>query len=81
MIDQLGSGIELMLIGMGIVFLFLGLLVAAVSGMSWIVSRWFPQFPAGALPPSRPPVTSQENEEVIAVISAAVHRYRTEHQT
>lgn len=79
MAEQLGSGIELMLIGMGIVFLFLGLLVAAVHGMSWIVSRWFPQFPTAA-PPSRSP-TGQDNEEVIAVISAAVHRYRTEHPT
>ncbi len=59
------QGVELMLVGMGTVFVFLTLLVFATSAMSALVRRLQPA-------PSEPGVSAEE----IAVIAAAVARYR-----
>ena len=37
------QGLELMLIGMGVVFAFLIVLVACTNLMSWFVNRYFPE--------------------------------------
>lgn len=39
--EMLSSGIELMLIGMGIVFAFLAMLVVAIGFMSTLIQRFF----------------------------------------
>ena len=72
-VDQ---GVELMLFGMGTVVVFLGLLVLATTLMSRLVARYFPE-PAPAPAPVRPAggnVTTED--ELAAVISAAVHQHR-----
>ena len=38
----ISQGLELMLYGMGTVILFLGLLVLAITLMSWLLRRFFP---------------------------------------
>ncbi len=70
--ELMSVGIELMLVGMGIVFLFLTMLVVVIYFMSKIIRRFFP-----------PPVvqtsarqSETENQRVIAAISAAVHQHR-----
>ena len=62
LIDQ---GLNLMLVGMGTVFVFLAVLVAAMSVMAAIVRRFTPTAPdAGA-----------SDEEVAAIMAAiALHR-------
>ncbi len=75
MSEMFGSGIELMFIGMGIVFVFLAMLVVAVTLMSWTIGRFLPeagQPVAGPGPKARP----QDDDELIAAIGAAIHRYR-----
>jgi sodium pump decarboxylase gamma subunit len=42
MTEQMSRGIELMIVGMGIVFLFLIMLVVAINLMSALVQRYFP---------------------------------------
>jgi len=73
--ELLSSGMELMLIGMGIVFGFLAMLVFAISAMSSLVQRFFPELP------SIHPAIGQHIDDpgVIAAISAAVHQYRKKH--
>jgi len=66
--ELLYSGIELMLVGMGIVFTFLGMLVVVINAMSVLVQRFFPEHPAVA--------QSAEDPRMIAAITAAVHEYR-----
>lgn len=76
---MISQGIELMLYGMGTVVVFLSLLVAATAAMSRLVTRYFPepqlllerapQPPAGQAGPVHDP-------EIVAVVTAAVHRYR-----
>ncbi|MBA4502770.1 OadG family protein [Marinobacterium marinum] len=78
--DNLFSeGLTLMAFGMGFVFVFLTLLVFVTGIMSRLVTRYFPE-PVAAAPKSRPqPVAgapADNNDELVAVITAAVHKYR-----
>lgn len=75
--DLLVEGVSLMLLGMGGVFLFLTILVLAMSGVSRLVAPFSDEIIQPDLrqqPTSA--VTGKEHEEIIAVISAAVSRYR-----
>lgn len=78
MTELMMSGIELMVVGMGIVFLFLAMLVLAMNLMSALVQRYFPDAPPAANP-MRPVASTGTDASVIAAISAAVHQYRSRH--
>ncbi len=73
--EMMSSGIELMLIGMGIVFAFLALLVLMVNIMTSVILRFFPENPMTVITPASAS-TSHTDAGVIAAISAAVHQYR-----
>ncbi len=66
--DLLGQGLELMLAGMGVVFVFLTVLVGAITLMSRVVMRF------------QPANVSPDNEEEIAAITAAIARHRSRRQ-
>jgi oxaloacetate decarboxylase gamma subunit len=69
------ESLRLMGIGMGIVFSFLLLLVGIVRSMSWVAHRLAP----AEQPPLKSPALGDQagpSDELIAVISAAVARYR-----
>lgn len=57
----MASGIELMLVGMGTVFVFLTLLVGATTLMSTLVQKIVP------------PAVKDESDDEIAAITAAIH--------
>ncbi len=74
------QGFELLLLGMGIVFVFLVILVLAMTGMSRL---------ARALEGDPQPLPSslgatmagaETSETLLAVIAAAVRQYRSKHQ-
>ncbi len=68
--DLFAQGLELMLVGMGTVFVFLTLLVAATATMSRLVQRFERGEPASS--PS-----GDESEEVAAITAAiTMHRRR-----
>lgn len=67
-----------MIVGMGIVFLFLIMLVIAINLMSSIVQRFFPDAPQTTIPV--PFVSSGTDKITIAAITAAVHQYRDKHK-
>jgi oxaloacetate decarboxylase gamma subunit len=88
--DLLLEGVWLMVIGMGIVYAFLLLLVGVLRVLSLGVRRWAPQ--ALAAPPSEAPAGTGPAlprgqaakpptlpGEILAVIAAAVSRYRHDH--
>ena len=79
MTEMMGSGVELMLIGMGIVFAFLTMLVVLVNIMSLMIQRFFPEVPVTAATPASA-LTSHTDASIIAAISAAVHQYRNKHK-
>jgi len=68
------QGIELMLLGMGIVFGFLTILVFTLRGMSRLADR-LDGTPAPALAAPEP-IDVSDNRQLVAVITAAVARYR-----
>lgn len=80
MSDLLMNGFELMLLGMGIVFTFLIILVVALNLMSRIAFYFdtAEEAPSTATG-SQQPVAKPENTALIAVISAAISRYRSTH--
>jgi oxaloacetate decarboxylase gamma subunit len=71
--DMLLAGAKLMLIGMGIVYLFLALLVAIIGATAKLLRRYGPETA------SLPDLVAQAEPgeaDVVAAIAAAVHRYR-----
>jgi len=78
MTELMSAGVELMLIGMGIVFVFLILLIGAVNLMSAMVLRYFPEPTETQVLAST--IIHPQDDRVIAAITSAVHRYRSEHK-
>ncbi|MEI6147026.1 MAG: sodium pump decarboxylase subunit gamma [Methylococcales bacterium] len=78
MTELMSKGIELMLAGMTIVFLFLTMLVVAINMMSSLIERFFPETPniAGTAATS----SSGIDKNIIAAITAAVHQHRNKQQ-
>jgi oxaloacetate decarboxylase (Na+ extruding) subunit gamma len=74
--EMLSSGIELMLLGMGMVYAFLAMLIVAIHVMSRLVRRYFPEMPAKF---SDQAIVAGNDKAVIAAITAAVHQYRKKH--
>jgi oxaloacetate decarboxylase gamma subunit len=79
MTELMSRGIELMLVGMGIVFLFLTMLVVAINIMSSLVQRFFPDAPTPTMG-ATPIVSGGIDKSIIAAITAAVHQHRSKHQ-
>ncbi len=75
MAELIGDGVELMIVGMGIVFLFLALLVVAINVMSALVQRFFPDAPRAVKV-----VKIETDKATVAAISAAVHQYRSKNR-
>jgi oxaloacetate decarboxylase (Na+ extruding) subunit gamma len=77
--DLMLEGLTLMVFGMGFVFTFLTLLVIATKTMSATVLRFAP---APVVVPTVPMASVSPSQQVandaqlMAVLSAAVHRYR-----
>jgi len=80
-VDLMLVGLKLMLLGMGIVFGFLILLVFALRGMSMLANWLAPETEAPVVAGIRPavPTGQTHDEELVAVISAAVTRFRSNH--
>ena len=74
--ELVSSGIELMLIGMGMVFAFLAMLIVAIKLMSSTILRFFPEMPSG----QHSGTHHGDDLGTIAAISAAVHQYRKKYQ-
>jgi oxaloacetate decarboxylase gamma subunit len=73
------QGVELMLFGMGTVFVFLAVLIVATTFMSFLIQRFFPAKPL-VLPQAANRATSTNDDQLVAVISAAIHKFRSRHK-
>ncbi len=78
--DLLFEGLQLMLLGMGSVAVFLFILILAMSAVARLVALLEPVKTATEAPVSGMPVVKStgSNEHLIAVISAAISRYKTD---
>lgn len=75
----MSAGVELMLLGMGIVFAFLAMLIVMVNIMTATIQRFFPEAPISVVNPTSAS-TTHTDANVIAAISAAVHQYRNKYK-
>ncbi len=73
--ELLLSGIKLMLIGMGIVYLFLALLVWIIGITHKLLNRYTPE-PEPIPMWAAQGFDEQNDAEIVAAIAAALHRYR-----
>lgn len=78
--ELLISGATLMLVGMGIVYLFLALLVWVIGLNAKLIHRFSPEsFPQPSHHPAHSPPTvagDGDDAELVAVISAAIHHHQ-----
>ncbi|MET0065512.1 MAG: OadG family protein [Candidatus Thiodiazotropha sp.] len=79
--DLLMSGVNLMLIGMGIVFVFLFVLILVMKGMSHLALAVTERQGAAETLSSHATLTGQAQTgmrgDLVAVISAAIQQYRS----
>nr|VFK14660.1 MAG: oxaloacetate decarboxylase, gamma subunit [Candidatus Kentron sp. LPFa]VFK15781.1 MAG: oxaloacetate decarboxylase, gamma subunit [Candidatus Kentron sp. LPFa]VFK31080.1 MAG: oxaloacetate decarboxylase, gamma subunit [Candidatus Kentron sp. LPFa]VFK67702.1 MAG: oxaloacetate decarboxylase, gamma subunit [Candidatus Kentron sp. UNK]VFK72980.1 MAG: oxaloacetate decarboxylase, gamma subunit [Candidatus Kentron sp. UNK] len=72
--ELLNTGVNLMLMGMCVVFILLGLLVVTMKGMSRLAlalqGEPIPPEPPAAQPAGTP------DQQLLSVISTAIHKYR-----
>ncbi len=72
MIEQ---GLDLLLFGMGTVFIFLTLLVIVTISMSAIIRRWLPEEELDHL--SSPKRHTAVDERIVSIIQAALAKHRS----
>jgi len=71
------QGFDLMLFGMGTVFVFLTLLVISVTIMSTVIQKFFPEAEPEPTPGPAPVAPAQVNDpKLIAIIQAAIEQHR-----
>jgi oxaloacetate decarboxylase (Na+ extruding) subunit gamma len=70
----LSEALELMVLGLGTVFVFLTILVFVTATMSALVKKYAPVQPAGQSPTGTP--AQPEDQTLLAVIAAAIHAHR-----
>jgi oxaloacetate decarboxylase gamma subunit len=72
---------ELLVVGMGFVFAFLTILVFATMLMSKVTTRFAPEAPpAPVKAPASPAKPAMDDATLMAVITAAVNKYRSQHK-
>jgi len=76
--ELLLSGIKLMLIGMTIVYLFLALLVWVIGITSKLLNRYVPEPEHAPGASAEAPDIESDESEVVAAITAAIHRYQNQ---
>ena len=82
MSELMSDAINLMIVGMGFVYVFLMVLVVTTSFMSKLVERFAPEKPdALIIKSSHDSIESAPDDlRLVAVISAALAKYRSQHQ-
>lgn len=74
----LAQGFDLMVYGMGTVFVFLGLLIAVTVAISKVVVRFFPEAPVApkTIKTLSPKPAAAVDPQTLAAIKAAVGQHR-----
>lgn len=74
--EMMSTGVEIMLVGMGTVFLFLAMLIVIVNVMSKVVQNFVSQDIN-----EQPALVPNIDPSVVAAISTAVHHYRNKDES
>ena len=80
MSELMSDAINLMMVGMGFVFVFLVILVFVTSTMSKLVTKYAPDPEPIASGASNKTTNASNDAQLLAVLSAAVAKYRSNHK-
>ena len=81
MSELMSEALSLMLVGMGFVFVFLTILVFLTGLMSKLVLKYAPApEPAAPVAKAAPQQNNVNDPQLLAVLSAAVAKYRSDHK-
>ena len=79
--NLINQGLELAIFGMGTVFVFLALLIAATKTMSALVLKFQPALADNTVAPAATQSNlTPEDGQLLAVISAAIMQHRNKNQ-
>ncbi len=79
--EYFSDALQLMALGVSVVFIFLILLILAIGFMSFIVQRYFPETQIQACSHSQTSSSNPPQQDIMLVAAvAAVHAYRNHHQ-
>ncbi|MBD3800897.1 MAG: OadG family protein [Campylobacterales bacterium] len=74
-VNLVAEGLKFMVLGMGIVFLFLTLMILAMNVMSKIIHRYFPE--PHAAESGKSALAAADKLKKVAAIAAAIHHHNT----
>ncbi|QLD33677.1 oxaloacetate decarboxylase subunit gamma [Mannheimia varigena] len=75
--ELFGEGLNLMFAGMGFVMFFLLALIYAITCLSTLINRYFPEpIPTPPMPKAVPPAPADDLERLRPVIAAAIAHHR-----
>ena len=66
------EGIKFMILGMGIVFVFLGIMIVVMNVMSRLIHKYFPEPHPGEAVIGSAPAPAAEKKKIVAAIVAAI---------
>lgn len=78
MSELMSDAIDLMVVGMGFVFVFLGILVFLTSLMSKLITKYLPEPEPVVAKPKAKKQSASPDAQLLAVLSAAVAEYRSD---
>lgn len=71
--NLIAEAVKFMILGMGIVFLFLTIMVYALKAQSKIIGKYFPEKKVDSKKPSLATSTSNNTAKVAAIVAAVQH--------
>jgi oxaloacetate decarboxylase gamma subunit len=81
MSELMSDALNLMLVGMGFVFVFLTILVGVTSLMSKLVTKYAPAPEPKVSAAATSNSSASQDAQLLAVLSAAVAKHRSDHKS
>jgi len=76
-VNVIGEALKFMVLGMGVVFIFLYVMILAVKAQAHVIGKYFPDKPASPAPsPAVSAVGSADEKARVAAVIAAVTEFR-----
>ncbi|SFV58096.1 Oxaloacetate decarboxylase gamma chain [hydrothermal vent metagenome] len=75
-VNLLAESFKFMVLGMGVVFLFLIFLVQFIKLQAYLINKYFPEAPPTPLAPAPMANTAEDENRRVAAIIAAVSEFR-----
>ncbi len=76
-VNVIGEALKFMVLGMGVVFIFLYMMILAVKVQAYVIGKYFPdKVPVSAPPPATAASGNADEKTRVAAVIAAVTEFR-----